>query len=119
MGDAATANFEEKVFFRSEEPCSTTEVICWSSLFASLYSLITVAIQGDAARVHQLYVLDHPELLLFAFASAVMGYLSVNFVMTLISQYGATICEMVKSLRKVCSVLLSFLLFPRVVTWKY
>ena len=51
--------------------------------------------------------------------SAVCGYVSVSFVLLLIKIYGATVTEMVKSMRKVLTVVLSFVLYPKPVSWKY
>merc|ERR1712205_2854 len=46
---------------------------------------------------------------------SVMGYSSVSFILSLIKYYGATEAEIIKSLRKV----LSFVLFPKALNWKY
>jgi len=51
--------------------------------------------------------------------AAVMGYISVMFVLLLIAHFGATTTEIVKSTRKVVSIILSFLIYPKPVTWKY
>ena len=42
----------------------------------------------------------HPEQLPYLVISSVCGYVSVSFVLLLIKVYGATVTEMVKSLRK-------------------
>jgi adenosine 3'-phospho 5'-phosphosulfate transporter B3 len=52
-------------------------------------------------------------------AAAVCGYLSVTFVLLLIKFYGATNTEIVKSLRKVLSVALSFTIYPKPINSKY
>ena len=38
--DAATSNYEEKTFFRSEQPASQPEVVAFSSLFGSMWALM-------------------------------------------------------------------------------
>ena len=48
-----------------------------------------------------------------------MGYSSVSFILSLIKYYGATEAEIIKSLRKVMSIVISFVLFPKALNWKY
>ena len=50
---------------------------------------------------------------------SVMGYSSVSFILSLIKYYGATEAEIIKSLRKVLSIVISFVLFPKALNWKY
>jgi adenosine 3'-phospho 5'-phosphosulfate transporter B3 len=52
-------------------------------------------------------------------AFSVMGYSSVSFILSLIKYFGATEAEIVKSLRKVLSIVISFALFPKELNWKY
>jgi adenosine 3'-phospho 5'-phosphosulfate transporter B3 len=118
VADAATSNFEEKMFFRIESPASAAEVMCWSSLFGSLYALVLCFFQGELALAVQFSQL-HPDFIPKALISSVCGYLSVIFVMNLIKQYGASVTEMAKSLRKVCTVVISFLIFPKTFCWQY
>ena len=47
------------------------------------------------------------------------GYVSVTIVLLLIRLYGATVTEMVKSMRKVISIVLSFVFFAKPFVWKY
>lgn len=116
--DAATSNFEEKVFFRIESPASSAEVMCWSSFFGALYSVLVCYFQGELTSAVQ-HSRDHPEFIPKALVSATCGYFSVIFVMNLIKQYGASVTEIAKSMRKVCTVLISFVLFPKAFCWQY
>jgi adenosine 3'-phospho 5'-phosphosulfate transporter B3 len=50
---------------------------------------------------------------------SVLGYSSVSFILSLIKYYGATEAEIIKSLRKVLSIVISFILFPKALNWKY
>ena len=44
---------------------------------------------------------EHTDVVPLLVGSAVCGYVSVSFVLLLINLYGATVTEMVKSMRKV------------------
>jgi adenosine 3'-phospho 5'-phosphosulfate transporter B3 len=116
--DAGTSNFEEKRFFRIPDPVGQSEVIFYSSLFgsgAALAILFATAELGPAAT----YSLAHRPVVPLLSAAAVCGYVSVTCVLLLIKLYGATNTEIVKSLRKVLSIALSFAVYPRSVNAKY
>jgi adenosine 3'-phospho 5'-phosphosulfate transporter B3 len=116
--DAVTSNFEEKNFFRIENPCSQAEVLAFASLFGSVWSVASCFISGELSNAiaHSAqYPHTTPMIALFS----VMGYLSVTFVLSLIKYFGATETEIVKSLRKVLSIIISFVLYPKPLNWKY
>jgi len=48
-----------------------------------------------------------------------MGYLSFSTVLLLIKHFNAQTTEVVKSMRKVLQVLVSFVMFPKPFDWKY
>lgn len=48
-----------------------------------------------------------------------MAYMSVTFVLLLIKHFNATNAEVVKSMRKVLQVMVSFIVFPKPFDWKY
>ena len=148
--DAATSNFEEKAFFRVAEPASQPEVVTFSSLFGSVWAALLLLPIGENVELAEAieHSRAHPSVLPLLVASAVCGYVSVSFVLLLINLYGATVTEMVKSMRKVCfsaapsrarhlamppplrrpmscawrqvlTVLLSFVLYPKPFSTKY
>jgi len=120
--DAATSNYEERAFFRVPKPASQAEVVAFSSLFGSFTSLaMLLAISPDEISKALDHASAHSEQIPYLVASSACGYVSVSFVLLLIKMYGATVTEMVKSLRKVLTITLSFLLFSadHPFTWKY
>eukprot|EP00039_Didymoeca_costata_P006929 m.94674 g.94674 ORF g.94674 m.94674 type:complete len:171 (-) comp13456_c0_seq2:8-520(-) len=112
--DAVTANFEERRFFK-EIGSSHREVLLYSSLFASGWALITLILSGelDYALPHSF---EYPMVYVYGIVSAFMGYASVSFVLLLIQNFGATITEVVKSCRKVASIVISFILVAKPVS---
>lgn len=109
--DAITSNFEERYFFK-EAGCSHAEVICYSSMFASMITFVTIAYTGELSK-SLAHANDHPEVIRYSVISAVGGYLAVAFVLLLIKHFGATAAEVVKSVRKVISILLSYMLLSK------
>jgi len=138
FADAATSNFEEKRFFRIASPVSQAEVIFYSSALSSLAGfavLLPTRELGPAWRHSR----ANSGVVPLLSAAAVCGYLrhgvrraagcplaltarrlrSVTFVLLLIKFYGATNTEIVKSLRKVLSIALSFAIYPKPVNSRY
>merc|ERR1712216_95233 len=116
--DAITANFEEKNFFRCENPSTTQEVLCFASLIGTFYGLIPFIASGGykAAIAHSM---QYTQVVPMIMGFSVLGYSSVSFILSLIKYYGATEAEIIKSLRKVLSIVISFILFPKALNWKY
>jgi adenosine 3'-phospho 5'-phosphosulfate transporter B3 len=50
---------------------------------------------------------------------SLLGYLTVSLILMIIKAFGSTSAEIVKSLRKICQIVLSFLLFPKPLSWKH
>ena len=116
--DAICANFEEKNFFRCETPSTAHEVLCFSSLIGTAYGLIALIASGGLAPALA-FSQENPQVVPMIMAFSIMGYASVCFSLSLIKYFGATEAEIVKSLRKVLSIAISFALFPKELNWKY
>tara|TARA_A100001035_G_C27750734_1_gene486326 strand:+ start:101 stop:1279 length:1179 start_codon:yes stop_codon:yes gene_type:complete len=116
--DAICANFEEKNFFRCETPSTTQEVLCYASMIGTVYGLIPLIASGGLgpAIAHSM---QYTQVVPMIMGFSVMGYSSVSFILSLIKYFGATEAEIVKSLRKVLSIVISFILFPKELNWKY
>lgn len=116
--DALTANLEERQFFRIKQPCNHAEVMLYLSTFAMAESFIVLVGSGEiweAVAHSQRHMMTVPCICAFS----VLGYVTVSLILLIIKNYGATSAEIVKSLRKVCQVAVSFMLFPKVISVKY
>ena len=116
--DAICANFEEKNFFRVEAPSTTQEVLCYASLIGTAYGLVPLIASGGLSTALA-FSQANPQVVPMIMGFSVMGYSSVSFILSLIKYFGATEAEIVKSLRKVLSIVISFMLFPKELNWKY
>ena len=56
---------------------------------------------------------EHPEVYLHSASFATLGYCSVIFILLIIKRFGATNAEIVKSCRKVMSIVISFVVFSK------
>lgn len=109
--EAFAANFEEKLFFR-HLGASPAEVILYSSLTGAAMSLLMGMASGDLFPALR-HSANHPEVVFYMSAAACMGYIAANLAMTIISYYGATVAELVKSCRKVLTICISFLIYGK------
>jgi len=116
--DAATSNYEEREFFRVAEPASQPEVMTFASLFGSLWALLLLLPSSELGEALA-HSAENPSVVPLLLSSAVCGYVSVSFVLLLINLYGATVTEVVKSMRKILTVTLSFVLYPKPFSAKY
>ena len=87
--DALTSNFEEKVFFRVGKPSSQAEVLGYASLLGCFWSLIQNISQGELGPALA-HASEHSRVIPSICAFSVLGYVSVGFVLSLITYFGAT-----------------------------
>lgn len=111
LSDAMAANYEEKVSF-SRMGCSASEVVLYSSALGSVWALLAEAFTGELlpALRHSWDHLEAVPLMLFA---SVFGYIAQSGVLLLIKHFGATAAEIVKSCRKVTTILISFMVYGK------
>ena len=110
--DAACAIYEEKRFFRTKDPSSMQEVITFSSLWASCYG-VSVFMMSPSLLEAIAYMTCHIYVTPFIIFSALMGFLSLFFILTVMKLYGATEAEIIKSLRRLSTMLVSFVVFRK------
>ena len=88
------------------------EVIQYSSLLGTLFGTATFVLSGEASAALP-FAFAHVEVFYYSMGAAIMGYLSVGFVLLLIKHFSATLAEVVKSCRKIVSIMLSFMVHPK------
>lgn len=115
--DGLTGNMEEKLFFRKQDPCTDAEVILYTSFFSLFGGLIVATVTGELLPAIN-HSLQHIETVPFIFAFSCLGYISISFTLNLIQHFDATTAEIVKSLRKVLQVVMSFVVFGKSVNTK-
>lgn len=111
FADAMTANFEEARLF-GQYHCSQAEVLLFSNAFSSIWTLITVLSSNEFFDAVE-HSKEHPEVITSTVMFATLGYSSSIFILLLIKRFGATNAEIVKSCRKVLSIVISFMAFGK------
>ena len=92
--------------------------MCIRDSIGTFYGLIPFLASGKAS-VAIAHSMQYTQVVPMIMGFSVLGYSSVSFILSLIKYYGATEAEIIKSLRKVLSIVISFILFPKALNWKY
>lgn len=111
MFEAIAATFEEIRFFH-ELACPVPEVQLYVNLLGFFWAAVADVFVGDLAPAFQ-HSLDHPEAVLYIVGAAICGSVSQSVVLTLIKHYGATAAELLKSSRKIVTILVSFVIYGK------
>eukprot|EP00045_Choanoeca_perplexa_P003887 m.34174 g.34174 ORF g.34174 m.34174 type:complete len:314 (+) comp12278_c0_seq1:379-1320(+) len=110
--DAGIGNVQEKVM--KAHGTSNTEMIHYSYLVGSVYLLVFCAATGELVDglvyFNSVPIMESYGLVL---AFSVLGYCGLGLVLTLIRKYGALAAVTVTNLRKVFSIIISFIVFPK------
>mmetsp|Transcript_22756 Transcript_22756/g.42741 ORF Transcript_22756/g.42741 Transcript_22756/m.42741 type:complete len:371 (-) Transcript_22756:190-1302(-) len=111
IADALTSNFEGEHLFKVRK-ASHSEVMMAASLFGSAYMLAIMVASGKFWDSYN-YTLENPDLAVKVIVSCSAGYFSITFILKIIKKVGAVTAEIVKSVRRVVSIVLSFLIYSK------
>jgi len=111
LADALTSNFQEGTLFKVRK-ASKNEVMMAGSVFSALYMLAVMVASGKATDSFT-YLMENPNLALKVVVSCSAGYFSISFILKIIKKAGAVTAEIVKSVRRVVSIVLSFVIYSK------
>eukprot|EP00754_Rhynchopus_humris_P050661 Rhum_TRINITY_DN9093_c0_g1::Rhum_TRINITY_DN9093_c0_g1_i1::g.31456::m.31456/K15277/SLC35B3, PAPST2; solute carrier family 35 (adenosine 3'-phospho 5'-phosphosulfate transporter), member B3 len=115
--DAAILIVEEGIVFgRHRAP--TQEVILYVQVLAVVPSLLLLVGNGGMPEFVS-FAAASPRFLLLSTGCGVCGYVGTKSVLSLVESFGGTVAALVTSLRKVVTIVLSFIFFPKVLTFQY
>jgi adenosine 3'-phospho 5'-phosphosulfate transporter B3 len=113
MSDAVASNIQEKIL--KNDGRSATELIFYGHLLGACM-LIFVCVLTDQLFSAILYCYQHPYLILLMLGYSTLTYMGVQFVHTMTKLFGILVTLTVTSSRKVATVMLSFIIFPKPLT---
>ena len=116
--EATAGNFEERRLFNVSLPASHAEVVMHANIIGFVLTASGMTMNGEIWPIIN-YMSLHHDVVLRAMLAATFGYLSVSFILLSIRQYGATNTEIIKALRKMLSIALSLILYPKPMGWRY
>ena len=116
VGDSLHSNTQDSLL--REHKASTSEAMLFTNFFAAVASFVYILITGElfeAIDYCQAYPIAY---VMFLVRSAVI-YLGVMCFMLMIKSFGVVAATSVTTVRKIVSILLSFVLFPKAWSNKY
>ena len=116
--ESTAGNFEESRFFNLPSPISHCEVVFYVNAIGSAWIALGLLASGELFRSVAL-VLREPAVLAAICLAAAFGYISVTCILLCLRHYGATNTEVIKAVRKMLSLALSLIVYPKPMGWKY
>lgn len=115
LADAFVPNLQQALFKRG---ASTLEVTYYANLY--VFIIMTLINGGSGHLVGAFYFLRqdifHGFVLLFY---SVVAYWAIQFHIRIVQRYGSVVAVLVSNLRKIGTIALSFLVFPKPFSWFY
>ena len=108
-------NFAEKMFFCKEVDASALELTAWSSLAGFILSTIGEAARGQLAPALA-HSEQHHEVIVDCMISGFFAYVAYNASMHTTKLFGSVPAEVANNVRKVLTIVASFVYFHHVVT---
>ena len=108
--DGVIGNVQQKMF--EKYSCSVTNMVCKSKAVAAGWAFLICIATGQAGEAIT-FTMQEPATLLRMVIYSIVGYVGESLVMGLILRFGALIAVMTTSFRKLLTILVSFMLFPK------
>jgi len=114
--EAIQSNLQEKILKKFGVP--VVEVVYLGNLFGFVQLLAVLLLAGEAQQA-MLFCWGHPWAYIVMFAEAFVGYCGLQFYLLFIKNFGAVLTIFVACCRKIITLLLSWILFPKPFTQMY
>mmetsp|Transcript_1235 Transcript_1235/g.2008 ORF Transcript_1235/g.2008 Transcript_1235/m.2008 type:complete len:436 (-) Transcript_1235:182-1489(-) len=116
MADAITPNIQQRLFVSGGE--SRPDVIYTTNFIASFFMTIALIYSGDFQGTIDI-VLEDTTAAVYMLVYSCVAYIAVSFHMTVVQKFGGVVGVLVGNGRKVLTIVLSFILFPKPVSIMY
>jgi adenosine 3'-phospho 5'-phosphosulfate transporter B3 len=113
--DAFLPNFQERVF---DHGSSRIEVTFFTNVLCLAAMTVSFSATGDLQQAFS-YAFANPHALMLMTIYTFMAYIAITFHMALVKEFGGIITVLVGNTRKAVTIVLSFLLFPKPMSWLY
>ncbi|UJR14986.1 hypothetical protein I4U23_001964 [Adineta vaga] len=117
VADAAIGNYQEKIM--KEHHVSNVEIVFYSFTFGFAFVLCGLLSTNTFFSSLEFWNKHPGPTYGYGLIFAIVGYLGIDIVLTLIKEYGALICVTVTTCRKAITIVLSFTLFSKPFVFDY
>jgi solute carrier family 35 (adenosine 3'-phospho 5'-phosphosulfate transporter), member B3 len=115
FADAFLPNFQERVF---DHGSSRIEVTFFTNILCLGAMTVAFGSTGDLTTAVS-YALANPHALFLMTVYTFMAYIAITFHMALVKEFGGITTVLVGNTRKAITIVLSFVLFPKPVSYLY
>jgi len=115
VADAILPNAQEKLF---SEGSSRLEVTLYSNFFTLVAMTCTTFASGDLIGIIQ-HAMSDRQLALYLAIYVPVAYVAISTFMMIVKEFGAVTGVFIGMARKIMTLLISFLLFPKAFSWCY
>jgi len=115
VADAIMPNVQQRLFARGE---GRADVIFFSNLVVSAWMLASTALSGDLAGALGVAAQD-PTCAAYMAVYACVAYVAISFHMSVVQRFGGVVGVLVGNGRKIVTIVISFVAFPKPVTGSY
>jgi len=113
--DAILPNAQERLF---KYGSSRLEVTFYTNFFTLLCMTVTTFLSGDLVGILRHAVADH-QLALYMAVYTMVAYVAISMHMSVVKRFGGVAAVVLATARKGMTLVLSFILFPKVFSWYY
>jgi len=114
--ESIQANVQHKVLY--SQGTSTTEMLFYSNLISAVILIVLMLFTGDLMNAVS-YCLQHPEAQAMVMLEAFLQCMGGEFYIQMIKHFGVVVAISMTTFRRFLSLMISFLLFPKVFVWQY
>lgn len=100
----------EEAYCFAQNQSSNTEVIAYCYSFVALNSLVTLTVSSSDSIM---YVFEQPRFAALVVAFSLCNFCGTTFLLRIVSDFDSNTAVMVTSVRKMVTVLCSFLIYPK------
>lgn len=111
--DAVLPNAQERVFRKGS---SRLEVTLYTNVFTLLIMTISTFLSGDLIGVLS-QMKESRQLQMYFMIYTFVAYVAISFHMNVVMRYGGVAAVLIATGRKAMTLILSFLLFPKEISW--
>ena len=116
FADSVLPNAQERLFRMGS---SRLEVTFYTNLFVLITMTATTLWSGDLIGVIRLAKASHTNLITYMVVYTFIAYIAISAFMAVVKQYGGVTAVLLSTARKGMTLILSFVLFPKVFSWYY
>jgi len=115
VSDAFISNLQEKTL--KDYNVTQREMVFFSHTVGALYLLVFQLLTNQLHSAMQ-FCASNPSVYLFMALFSIFGYVGITFVLAMLKLYDSFIAMTVTSCRKFLTIALSFMLFPKPITFE-